>query len=117
MRVKGGPHSKNRRKKVLQQTEGFTGRARNANKIAQQALDRALQFKTRDRKVKKREFRQLWITRITAAIRARGFSYSQFMGALGKEGITMNRKMLADLAATDPKAFDQVVEASKLSQA
>lgn len=115
MRVKGGPKAKNRRKKVLKQTEGFTGRARNANKIAQQALDRALQFQYRDRKHLKRDMRSLWITRITAAVRARGLSYSKFMGQLKTQNISLNRKVLADLAMTDPKAFDQVVKAVGLS--
>jgi len=114
MRVKGGPRSKNRRKKVLEQTKGFTGRARNANKVAREALDRSLAFATRDRRVKTRNFRSLWITRITAACRARGFSYSRFIGALKKNEISINRKMLADLAATDPRAFDQVVSLVEL---
>lgn len=114
MRVKGGFVAKNRRKKVLKQTEGFTGRARNANKIAQQALDRAMAYNFRDRKNLKREMRSLWITRITAAARARGLSYSKLMGALTSQKILLNRKQLADLAMTNPKSFDQVVKSAGL---
>lgn len=114
MRVKGGPRAKNRRNKVTKLTKGFTGRARNAHRIARQSLNRALQYNYRDRKNLKREMRRLWITRITAAARARGTSYSKLMGALNSKGIGLNRKMLADLAATDPKAFDKIVQSAGL---
>lgn len=112
MRVKGGVVTKNRRKRVTKSTEGFTGRARNAKRIASQALNRAMAYQYRDRKNLKREMRSLWITRITAAARSRGISYGQLMSSLRKENIGLNRKMLADLAATDPKAFDSVVKAA-----
>ena len=112
MRVKGGPKSKDRRKKILNQTEGFRGRAKNTFRVAERSLIRALAFNFRDRKNLKRNMRALWISRITAATRSRGLSYSKFMGSLKTKNIDLNRKMLADLAATNPKAFDQVVQAA-----
>jgi len=114
MRVKGGPKGKNSRKKILKATEGFTGRARNANRIARETLDRAMVYNYRHRKSLKREMRKLWITRITAAARLRGLSYSKLIGALKTHQIALNRKMLADLAATDSQNFDQVVKAAGL---
>jgi large subunit ribosomal protein L20 len=115
MRVKGGPKAKNRRKRVLKKTEGFRGRIRNTAIAATEALDRAMAYNYRDRKALKGEMRSLWIIRLTAASRARGFSYSSFIHALKEKDIQINRKVLADLAATEPKAFDQVVEAAGLS--
>lgn len=115
MRVKGGITGVRKRKKILKATEGFRGRSKNARKLAMQSLDRAMAYNYRDRKVLKRRMRQLWITRITAAARSRGFSYSQLMGALRKNEIGLNRKVLADLAATDPSRFDQVIKAAGLS--
>lgn len=115
MRVKGGVTGIRKRKKILQATEGFRGRSKNARKLAMQALDRAMAYNYRDRKVLKRTMRSLWITRITAAARARGYSYSKLMGALKKNQIDLNRKMLADIAATDPRQFDQIVRQSGLS--
>jgi len=112
MRVKSGPKAKNRRRKVLKLTEGMTGRKRNANKVAQEALDRAMNFNYRHRKQLKRNMRQTWVTRLTAASRARGLSYSQVIGALNKANISINRKMLADLAATDPQNFNAVLKAA-----
>ena len=114
MRVKGGPKGKNRRSKILKATEGFQGRARNAFRIASRALDRAMAYNYRDRKNLKRNMRQLWITRITAAVRARGLSYSKFMGSLKAQNIDINRKMLADLAATNPHSFDEVIKAASV---
>jgi len=110
MRVKGGPKSKNRRKRVLKLTEGFTGRSRNAAACAAEALDRAMAFNYRDRKHNKRDFRRLWITRITAGARQWGSSYSALMHALKNKNVQLNRKMLADLAATEPKVFEQVLK-------
>lgn len=115
MRVKGGVVPKRRRNKITKLTEGYRGRNKNAHRIARHALERAMQYNYRDRKVFKREIRQLWITRITAAARARGLSYSRLMGALKANDILLNRKMLADLATTDPQAFDAVVQASGLN--
>lgn len=110
MRVKGGPKSKNRRKRVLKQTEGFTGRPRNTLVSANEALDRAMAYNFRDRKAKKRNIRSLWIARLTAAARADGKSYSGFIRDLKLKNIGLNRKMLADLAATSPKVFDQILK-------
>lgn len=115
MRVKGGPKSKNRRKRLHKITEGMTGRARNTMAVSQEAADRAMQFSYRDRKNLKREMRRLWITRITAGTRLNGFSYSALMNGLKQKGILLNRKMLADLAATEPKAFDQILKAAGLA--
>lgn len=115
MRVKSGVKNKKRRSRILKKTEGFRGRARNTTVAAMQALDRAMAYNYRDRKVLKRDMRSLWITRITAAVRAQGFSYSRFIKALKDTNIELNRKMLADLAATDPKVFDAVLKASGLA--
>src|SRR5689334_3796168 len=112
MRVKGGPKAKNRRKRVLKKTEGFRGRIRNTAVAAAEALDRAMVYNYRDRKALKRNMRAIWITRVTAASRLRGFSYSKFMHALKEKNILLNRKMLADIAATDPKTFDQIASAA-----
>lgn len=112
MRVKGGPKSKNRRKRVLKQTEGFTGRPRNTLVAAMESLDRAMAYNYRDRKAKKRNMRGLWITRLTAAARAHGISYSNLFKGLKAKKIDLNRKMLADLAMTAPKAFEQVLKAA-----
>ncbi|MBN8555824.1 MAG: 50S ribosomal protein L20 [Deltaproteobacteria bacterium] len=115
MRVKGGTKSKNRRKRVLKKTEGFTGRARNTLVTATEALDRAMAFNYRDRKVLKRNIRSLWITRLTAAARAHGTSYSRLINALKTKKIDLNRKMLADLAATEPKVFTQILKVAGLA--
>jgi large subunit ribosomal protein L20 len=115
MRVKGGVTGIKKRKKILKQTEGFRGRSKNARKLAMQALDRALAYNYRDRKALKRTMRRLWITRITAAARMRGLSYSRLMGAMKKADLHLNRKILADLAATQPAQFDQVLKSAGLS--
>ncbi len=80
-----------------------------------EAVDHALQYNYRDRKVTKRRIRSLWIVRLTAAVRSQGFSYSRFISCLKNKQIELNRKMLADLAATEPKAFDQVIKAAGLA--
>jgi large subunit ribosomal protein L20 len=116
MRVKGGPGGKNRRKRVAKLTEGFRTRAKIGGKLARQALDRAMAYNYRDRKRLKRDMRTLWITRITAASRLRGFSYSRLIAALKANEMAFNRKMLADLAATEPKVFDQIVESAGLKK-
>ena len=115
MRVKGGPKSKNRRKRVLKKTEGFTGRPRNTLVAATEALDRAMVYNYRDRKALKGNMRAIWISRLTAAVRSRGFSYSGFIAALKTKKISLNRKVLADLAATAPKAFDSVLKTAGLA--
>jgi large subunit ribosomal protein L20 len=114
MRVKGGPKSKNRRKRVLKQTEGFTGRARNTLVTASEALDRAMAYNYRDRKAMKSNMRSIWITRLTAAMRTYGLSYSALIRALKLKKIALNRKILADLAATEPQTFEAVVKTTGL---
>ncbi len=115
MRVKGGPKAKNRRKRLHKLSEGMTGRARNTMAVTAEHVDRKLAYSYEHRKAKKRDFRALWITRITAAARARGFSYSGLVRAMKLKNVALNRKVLADLAATEPKAFDQVVKFVGLS--
>ena len=105
--------SRARRKKVLKQAKGFYGRRKNVWTVAKNAVDKAMQYAYRGRKEKKRNFRALWITRINAGTRANGISYSQFMGALKKNNIELNRKVLADLAMNHPEAFKAVVDQVK----
>ena len=105
--------SRQRRKKVLKAAKGYFGRRKNVHTVAKNAVEKAMVYATRDRKQKKREFRSLWITRINAGAREFDLSYSQFIGLLSKAGITVNRKVLADLALNDPKAFKAIVEKVK----
>lgn len=112
-RVKNSVATRKRRKKVLKQAEGYYGRKSKLFKTAKETLNRALRFAYRDRKVNKRYFRGLWITRINAALERQGVSYSQFIGHLKKSGILLNRKMLAYLAFEDPETFDKVLEEVK----
>jgi len=90
--------------------KGYWGRRSKIYTVAKHAVEKALQYQYRDRRARKRQFRRLWITRINAAARLNGTTYSKLMGALGKTGIALNRKVLADLAVHDPKAFAKVVE-------
>lgn len=103
--------SRKRRKKILKQAKGYFGARSKVYTVAKNAVERGLQYAYRDRKQKKRNFRSLWITRINAATREHGMSYSQFMHALNKEGIELNRKVLADLAMNEPQAFKAIVDA------
>ncbi len=102
--------SRARRKKVLKATKGYFGRGKNVWIVAKNKYEKGLQYAYRDRKVKKREFRKLWIQRINAGARQHGISYSQLMGLLKKAEIELNRKVLADLAMNHPEAFQAVVE-------
>ena len=101
--------SRNKRKKILKKTRGYFGARQNVWTVAKNTYEKGLTYAFRDRRAKKREFRALWIQRINAAARLEGFSYSQLMGALHKAGIEINRKVLADLAINDPKAFSAIV--------
>ncbi|MDZ7715240.1 MAG: 50S ribosomal protein L20 [Balneolaceae bacterium] len=101
--------SRRRRRKILKQAKGYWGRRKNVYKVAKNAVERAMQYQYRDRKVRKREFRKLWITRINAAARQNGTTYSRLMGALSKNNIEINRKVLADLAVRDPETFTAIV--------
>ena len=101
--------SRNKRKKILKKTRGYFGARKDVQTVAKNTYEKGLTYAFRDRRAKKREFRALWIQRINAAARLEGFSYSQLMGALHKAGIEINRKVLADLAINDPKAFSAIV--------
>ena len=101
--------SRERRKKILKAAKGYWGRRSNVYTVAKNAVEKGMQYAYRDRKVKKREFRALWIQRINAGAREYDMSYSQFMGALKKSNIELNRKVLADLAMNDPAAFKAIV--------
>lgn len=105
--------SRARRKKVLKQAKGYFGRRKNVWTVAKNAVDKAMLYAYRDRKTKKRNFRSLWITRINAAARLHGMSYSQFMGKIHSNKIELNRKVLADLAMNHPDAFKAIVEKIK----
>jgi large subunit ribosomal protein L20 len=105
--------SRHRRKKIMRLAKGYYGRRKNVWTVAKNAVEKGLLYAYRDRKVKKREFRALWIQRINAGAREHGMSYSQLMGALKKGGIDLNRKVLADLALNHPEAFKGIVEKVK----
>lgn len=112
-RVKGGTVSRQRRKKVLKLAKGYYGSKHTLYKVANQQVMKSLMYAYRDRRQKKRDFRQLWITRINAAARLNGLSYSRLMHGLKLAGIEVNRKMLAELAVTDAQAFAQLADAAK----
>ena len=112
-RVTHGPSSKKRTKKILKRAKGFRAGRGNLHKMAAETVNRALYFSYRDRKAKKRNFRNLWIARINAACRNRGISYSIFMNKLKKEGVILDRKILADLAVRDENAFGRLVNLAK----
>jgi large subunit ribosomal protein L20 len=112
-RAVDGTRRKDRRKKVLKEAKGFWGRRSKLHRTAKDAVKKAGQYAYRDRKVKKREFRQLWIARISAAVREQDMTYSQFIHGLLKANVELNRKALASLALDDPKAFKLVVDQAK----
>ncbi|MAC62667.1 MAG: 50S ribosomal protein L20 [Flavobacteriaceae bacterium] len=105
--------SRARRKKILKQAKGFFGRRKNVWTIAKNAVEKAMQYSYRDRRVKKRNFRALWISRINAGARINGMSYSQLMGKIKSNKIDLNRKVLADLAMNHPNAFKAIVDKVK----
>ncbi len=105
--------SRNRRKKVLKLTRGYYGARKNVWTVAKNTWEKGLTYAYRDRKTKKRNFRSLWIQRINAAARENGMSYSRLMGALHKNEIDINRKVLADLAMNHPEAFKAIVDKVK----
>jgi len=112
-RVKRGVTSHARHKKVLTKAKGYYGRRKNTIRIAKQAVEKAGQYAYRDRRVRKRDFRGLWIQRINAASREHGMSYSKFMAGIREAGIELDRKVLADLAVHEPEAFKDIVEQAK----
>ena len=105
--------SRAKRKRVLKLAKGFFGRKKNVWTVAKNAIEKGLVYAYRDRKQKKREFRGIWITRINAAARIHGLSYSEFMGKLSKANIELNRKVLADLAMNHPATFESLVNKVK----
>ena len=112
-RAKGGFKTRQRRNRVLKRAEGFWGKKKNCFRSAQEAVDRALAYSYRDRRNRKREFRSLWIIRINAAARLAGISYSRLMDGLRKAGVTLDRKVLADLAVRDAAAFNALADLAK----
>ena len=116
-RVKRGGPSRARHKKVLKQSKGFRGRRGNVSRVAKQAVMKAGQYAYRDRRQRKREIRSLWITRINAAVRELGLSYSAFMAGLKRANIEIDRKVLADLAVLDKPAFAKIANQVKASLA
>ena len=113
MRVKRGVTARARHKKVLKLTKGYTKARRSSYRKANEAVLKALSYQYRDRRNKKRDFRSLWITRISAAAKENGTSYSALMAGLKKANITLNRKMLSELAINQPKAFSEIVKSAK----
>ncbi len=109
-RVKGGNVSKNRRRKVLKQAKGYFGSKHRLYKTAQEQVFHSGAYAFRDRRQNKRNFRKLWITRINAACRLNDISYSKFIAGLNKAGVTINRKMLSEIAINDPKSFTELVK-------
>lgn len=112
-RAKGGFKTRRRRKKILERAKGYYGAKSRLFRVATEAVDKSLQYAYRDRKVKKREFRSLWIIRINAAARALGLTYGQFMSGMKKAGIGLDRKALAYMAYHDPQAFGRITETVK----
>ncbi len=112
-RAVDGTLRKDHRKKILKQAKGFWGRRSKLHRTAKDAVAKAGQYAYRDRKVKKRDFRQLWIARISAAVREEGMTYSRFINGLNKAGVEINRKVLSNLAIEDPKSFSAIVATAK----
>ncbi|MBO2519894.1 MULTISPECIES: 50S ribosomal protein L20 [Limnochorda] len=116
-RVKGGPTTRRRRKRILKQAKGYWGRKSTLYRVAKEQVMKSLQYAYRDRRTRKRDFRRLWIARINAAARMNGLTYSQFMDGLRKAGVEVDRKILADLAVNDAATFSQLVETAKAARA
>ncbi len=112
-RAVDGTRRHDRRKKILKSAKGYWGRRKSNFRTAKDAVAKAGLYAYRDRRAKKRDFRRLWIARISAACRTRGISYSRFINGLTKANVEINRKALSNLAIEDPKAFDAVVEKAK----
>ena len=112
-RVKRGVTAHAKHKKVYKAAKGYYGRHKNTIRAAKQAVEKAGQYAFRDRKRKKRNFRALWIQRLNAAVRAFDLTYSRFIDGLGKAGVTIDRKVLSDLAIREPAAFQAIVEKAK----
>lgn len=113
MRVKKGVKARRRRNRILKLAKGYRGRRKNCYKRANQAVERALDYASRDRMRRKRDFRALWIVRINAAARASGLSYSKLIAGLSKAKVLVDRKVLADLAIADPAGFAAIANIAK----
>jgi large subunit ribosomal protein L20 len=109
MRIKRGVTTRAKHKRILEQAKGYYGRRKNTIRIAKQAVEKAGQYAYRDRKVKKRSFRALWIQRINGAVREEGLTYGVFIHGLNLAGITLDRKVLADIAMHEPESFKAIV--------
>mgnify|MGYP001094690872 FL=1 len=116
-RVKRGVTARAKHKKVISQAKGYRGRNKNVFRVAKQAVTRAGQYEYRDRRQKKRQFRRLWITRISAAAKINGMNYSRFMNGLSRAEIELDRKVLADIAVHEPAAFAGLAEKAKAALA
>ena len=116
-RVKRSIHAKKKRRATLARTKGYRGEAHSSYRRAKEALLKAESYAYRDRRNRKRDFRRLWITRINAAARQNGMSYSQFIHGLGRAGIELDRKVLADIAVRDPETFRRFAEAAREASA
>ena len=116
-RVKRGVTTRSKHKRILEQAKGYYGRRKNTIRVAKQAVEKAGQYAFRDRKRKKRTFRALWIQRLNAAVRPFELTYSRFIDGLSKSGITVDRKVLSDLAINEPAAFQAIVEKAKAALA
>ena len=116
-RVKRGVQARARHKKVIKQAKGYRGRSKNVFRIAIEKVEKGLQYAYRDRRTKKRNFRGLWIQRINAGSRLHGLNYSRFMNGLKLAGIEIDRKILSDLAAYEPLAFEELVSKAKSASA
>jgi large subunit ribosomal protein L20 len=112
-RIKRGVNGLKHRRKVMKLVKGFRAARRRNYRVANEALLKSLAYAFRDRRVRKRDFRSLWISRINAAVRREGLSYSKFMNGLKKSGVTLNRKALSELAISDSKAFNQLLTMAK----
>jgi large subunit ribosomal protein L20 len=105
--------SRARRKRILKQAKGFYGKRKNVYTVAKNVLEKGLTYRYVGRKLKKREYRALWIARINAAVRAEGLTYSRFIHLLNEKGVTLDRKMLADIAMNEPEAFSKLIASVK----
>ena len=112
-RIKRGTTTHAKHKRILEQAKGYYGRRKNTIRIAKQAVEKAMQYNYRDRKVKKRTFRGLWIQRINAAVRVEGLTYSEFMHGVKLAGIELDRKVMADIAMHDAAAFSTIIAQAK----
>jgi large subunit ribosomal protein L20 len=112
-RSKNAVASRARRKRILKQAKGFYGKRKNVYTVAKNVLEKGLQYKYVGRKLKKREYRSLWIARINAAVREEGLTYSVFMNMLLKKGVTIDRKILADMAMNNPESFKSLIASVK----